>query len=122
MNKTESEWQTYRSRFLIRAKQLTAPLAFVDPLGREHHGKKGDYLVESANGTQRIWPRRLFEDAHVLLDSAISSASVGTDQASRNGSPLPPKKSVRRIIEGSLCGKATIRPGIPAVNCLRYNI
>ena len=52
---TGSEWQIYRTRFLIRAKQLSEPLSFVDALGREHCGQKGDYLVESSDGTRRIY-------------------------------------------------------------------
>jgi hypothetical protein len=65
------KWQVYRNRYLIKAKQLTRALVFVDPLGREHRGKKGDYLVESDGGTRRIWPRALFEDSHVPMQVAV---------------------------------------------------
>ena len=65
--KTGSEWQIYRTRFLIRAKQLSEPLVFVDALGREHCGQKGDYLVESSDGTRRIAPRAIFEDVYVAI-------------------------------------------------------
>jgi len=61
-------WNTYRTRFLVRAKQLTEPLAFTDPLGREHHGRSGDYLVQSSEGLLRIAPREIFEDVYVALD------------------------------------------------------
>ena len=71
MRKAESEWQVYRTRFLIRARQLTGPLEFRDALGREHRGQRGDYLVETSDGTQRIAPREIFEDVYVLMDSAI---------------------------------------------------
>ncbi len=71
MTKAEGEWQVYRTRFLIRAKQLTGPLEFRDALGREHRGQSGDYLVESSDGTQRIAPREIFEDVYVAVDSAI---------------------------------------------------
>jgi len=71
VSKVESEWQVYRTRFLIRAKQLTGPLEFRDALGREHRGQRGDYLVESSDGTQRIAPREIFEDVYVALDSAV---------------------------------------------------
>jgi len=64
---TGSEWQIYRTRFLIRAKQLSEPLVFVDALGREHCGQKGDYLVESSDGTRRIAPRAIFEDVYVAI-------------------------------------------------------
>jgi hypothetical protein len=127
VSKTESAWKTYRCRFLIRAKKLSRPLAFVDALGREHRGKKGDYLVESANGAQRIWPRQLFEDAHVLFDSADSPRLPEVSQASPQPSSAPPKKASHREIiheetTGELCGKVRREPGIPAVNCLSYNI
>ena len=61
-------WNTFRTRFLVRAKQLTRPLTFTDPLGREHHGLPGDYLVQSSNGLLRIAPREIFEDVYVVLE------------------------------------------------------
>lgn len=66
-------WNVYRTRFLIKAKQLDAPLSFTDPLGREHHGDKGDYLVESADGLQRIAPREIFEDIYVPMGPASAT-------------------------------------------------
>jgi hypothetical protein len=73
MSKSASEfmcndWNVYRTRFLVRAKQLTKPLAFTDPLGREHHGRPGDYLVQSGNGLLRIAPREIFEDVYVMME------------------------------------------------------
>lgn len=68
MRKSSAQWHVYRTRFLIKAKQLTAATAFVDVLGREHHGKVGDYLVESSDGTLRIAPREIFEDVYVALE------------------------------------------------------
>ena len=68
--KTGSEWQIYRTRFLIKAKQLSEPLVFVDALGREHCGQKGDYLVESSDGTRRIAARAIFEDVYVAIAPA----------------------------------------------------
>jgi hypothetical protein len=67
VRKVENDWQVYRTRFLIRARQLTAPLKFRDALGREHRGQKGDYLVESSDGTQRVAPREIFEDVYVTM-------------------------------------------------------
>lgn len=67
--KIASEWQTYRTRFLVQAKQLDAPLSFCDSLGREHSGVAGDYLVEFADGVLRIAPRELFEDIYVLMET-----------------------------------------------------
>lgn len=70
MNEMVGEWITYRTRFLIKARQLDAPLTFVDCLGREHSGQKGDYLVLSSDGSQRIAPREIFEDIYVPMKDA----------------------------------------------------
>lgn len=67
------EWKTYRTRFLVKSKQLTSSLTFVDHLGRQHSGRKGDYLVESFDGVLSIAPRRIFEDIYVLMSSDESS-------------------------------------------------
>jgi hypothetical protein len=61
------QWQTYRTRFLIKAKQLDSNLSFTDHLGRHHCGRKGDYLVESSDGVLSIAPRRIFEDIYVSM-------------------------------------------------------
>lgn len=70
MEKPATEWNVYRTRFLIRAKQLIEPMAFVDVLGREHCGRPGDYLVESSDGMRRIAPREIFEDVYVPMGPA----------------------------------------------------
>lgn len=70
VSKATSEWKIYRTRFLIRARQLTEPLMFVDALGREHCGAAGDYLLESSNGMRRIAPREFFEDVYVAMGPA----------------------------------------------------
>ena len=62
-----AEWKTYRTRFLVKAKQLSSSLTFTDPLGRQHSGRKGDYLVESSDGILRIAPRQIFEDIYVAM-------------------------------------------------------
>lgn len=67
MSTLKNEWQIYRTRFLVKAKQLNEPLAFVDPLGREQCGEVGDYLVEWSDGLRRILPREFFEDAYVSM-------------------------------------------------------
>jgi hypothetical protein len=64
------EWKTYRTRFLVRAKQLNSNFSFVDALGRQHSGRKGDYLVESSDGVISITPRR------ILADQSVPRASV----------------------------------------------
>ena len=66
----DSKWKVYRTRFLVRAKQLTEPLFFVDALGREHHGKEGDYLVEWSDGCRRIDPQEIFEDVYVPMNDS----------------------------------------------------
>jgi hypothetical protein len=63
----ETQWTVYRTRFLVRARQLTEPLVFTDALGREQSGRPGDYLVESSEGIKRITTRALFEDIYVPL-------------------------------------------------------
>jgi hypothetical protein len=65
--KASNPWITYRTRFLVKAKQLTTSLTFADALGRQHSGRKGDYLVESSDGVLRIAPRQIFEDIYVPL-------------------------------------------------------
>ena len=67
MSKAKAEWKIYRTRFLVRATQLSQPLFFVDALGREHCGQIGDYLVETSDGMRRIAPRELFEDIYVPM-------------------------------------------------------
>jgi hypothetical protein len=61
------QWKTYRTRFLVKARKLTSSLSFTDPLGREHRGRKGDYLVESFDGVVSIAPRHIFEDIYVAM-------------------------------------------------------
>jgi len=63
----ESQWTVYCTRFLVRARQLTEPLAFTDALGREQSGQPGDYLVESSAGIRCITTQALFEDIYVPL-------------------------------------------------------
>jgi hypothetical protein len=70
VRKASTDWQVYRTRFLVKAKQLTEPLVFTDALGREHQGDRGDYLVESADGSQRIAPKDIFEDIYVAMGPA----------------------------------------------------
>jgi hypothetical protein len=92
VSKHEDEWQIYRTRFLIRAKQLAEPLSFVDALGREHCGRAGDYIVESSDGTRRIAPREIFEDIYVAMGPAEPWPAVASRglivPEQRNGSPI----------------------------------
>ena len=70
MSKVKADWKIYRTRFLIRARQLTEPLLFVDAFGHEHCGHTGDYVVETSDGVRRIAPRALFEDVYVPMGPA----------------------------------------------------
>lgn len=63
----KSDWKVYRTRFLVKAIQLTQPITFVDTSGREHHASPGDYLVENSDGTRRIARREVFEDLYIEL-------------------------------------------------------
>jgi hypothetical protein len=86
-----TEWNIYRTRFLIKAKQLTRPLVFVDALGREHRGQPGDYLVESSDGSRSIQPRQISQDIYVLMGPA--------DQTGR--SLVQPQTSVPQLKGGT---------------------
>ena len=68
-----ASWQIYRTRFLIKARQLNQPLTFTDALGREHRGRPGDYLIESADGNRSIQRREIFEDIYVPMGMAESA-------------------------------------------------
>ncbi|MFY9912394.1 MAG: hypothetical protein WCF22_02265 [Candidatus Sulfotelmatobacter sp.] len=87
-------WITYRTRFLVKAKQLTSSFSFTDALGRRHSGRKGDYLAEFSDGILRILSREFFEDVYVPL-----LADQSQQQANRAIStialphPLPWKSS-----------------------------
>ena len=143
VSKVESEWQVYRTRFLIRAKQLTEPLVFVDALGREHCGNIGDYLVESSDSTRRIAPREIFKDVYVAMGPAGESWRApgrreipvptlkrrfskigGCDHG--NTTQLPdcsfPGCGLWRESKEACRGKLPAQVGIPTLKWLRYNI
>jgi hypothetical protein len=88
------QWTTYRTRFLVKAKQLTASLTFTDALGRQHCGRKGDYLVESCDGVLTITPRQIFEDVYVSMPlDPIATTEPSIDR--RAPQPADPSR-VRR--------------------------
>jgi hypothetical protein len=96
----ESQWTVYRTRFLVRARQLTEPLVFTDALGREQSGRPGDYLVESSEGIRRITTQALFEDIYVPL--APEQWSAGRPRPARHPEPrqrkiasVPPHRQAR---------------------------
>jgi len=105
-----SDWLTYRTRFTIRARILSAPLSFVDALGREQNGKRGDYLVES-NGMVTITPRHIFEDVYVPLEAANSGGTFGNGTAAASPSAPPPKKSPISTSKRSYMPAYRRRPG-----------
>ena len=95
--KTERTWTVYRTRFVVRARQLTEPLVFTDALGREHSGQPGDYLVESLEGLRCIRPRALFENIYVPLQASPGGTSHarGLSQGDAPGLPAaqtPPQR------------------------------
>src|SRR3974390_3227626 len=75
------EWKTYRTRFLVKAKQLNSNLSFIDALGRQHSGRKGDYLVEFSEGVVSIAPRRIFEDIYVPIGGDEQRRGLRTSEA-----------------------------------------
>jgi len=96
--KATNPWLTYRTRFLVKAKQLTTSLAFTDLLGRQHSGRKGDYLVESSDGVLRIAPRQIFEDIYVplLASETPEQSKLPPQQESRQNETSPQRETVRR--------------------------
>ena len=74
--KAANSWITYRTRFLVKARQLTNSLSFTDILGRHHSGSEGDYLVEFSDGILRIAPRQIFEDIYVPLLEVDTPAPI----------------------------------------------
>ena len=88
-----TQWTVYRTRFLVRAQQLTAPLVFTDALGREQSGQPGDYLVETSEGMRRITAQALFEDIYVPLSQNKNDGALAT--LSRPVSRAAPPDSAR---------------------------
>jgi hypothetical protein len=78
-----TDWKTYRTRFLVKAKQLSSDLNFTDSLGRHHSGRRGDYLVESSDGLLRIAPQQIFEDVYVPMALVAEEHIIGLDQVAR---------------------------------------
>jgi len=92
-------WITYRTRFLVKAKQLNTSLTFTDLLGRQHSGRKGDYLVESTEGILSIAPRQIFEDIYVPVSSGETPVHDETRTQFRLAPPYdtpPPGEPTQR--------------------------
>jgi hypothetical protein len=97
VEKDATQWQTYRTRFLVRARRLSEPMAFVDAFGREQHGKAGDYLVETAIGLRRIMPRKFFEDVYVAIQPPVSSETSSRTQPGNSTSHKTPQPKATAI-------------------------
>jgi hypothetical protein len=100
--KATNPWITYRTRFLVKAKQLTTSLAFTDVLGRQHSGRKGDYLVESSDGVLRIAPRQIFEDIYVPLRAGQDETQNETqdeDEIRQQSNPSPPYETLPQHLQ-----------------------
>lgn len=97
---SKKNWNVYCTRFMVRALQLTEPIAFTDPFGHEHVGRPGDYLVETSNGTRRIAARDFFEDVYLPL------TTVAPGLASSDFVPRRPPRAITR----SDSAAAAIRP------------
>jgi hypothetical protein len=111
-------WKTYRTRFLVKAKQLSSSLSFVDHLGRQHCGRKGDYLVESSDGVLSIAPRCIFEDIYVpmsLRRQPASAAPIGETK------PDQPIFEVLKIEEVRLPDSTSARQGVGQTGSVRQN-
>jgi hypothetical protein len=101
MRKLSAQWNVYRTRFLIKAKQLTEAMTFIDVLGREHHGSVGDYLVESSDGSLRIAPQAIFEDVYVALKPKQKSpvAKVSGKNSFLHPAPMVSRQNALRVVE-----------------------
>jgi hypothetical protein len=119
--KSTSPWITYRTRFLVQAKQLATSITFTDALGRQHSGRKGDYLVESSDGVLRIAPRQIFEDIYVPLAGEPSAVESGFEAEARpglegaagsrfEGARLQPRRSELQIGTGALAPNLDLYP------------
>ena len=69
-----SDWKIYRTRYLVRARQLTETTVVLDQAGRFQSAEPGDYLVQGSDGSQRISPRHIFEDLYVEMSSLVAEA------------------------------------------------
>jgi hypothetical protein len=112
--KAVNSWITYRTRFLVKAQQLTTSLTFTDALGRQHSGSRGDYLVESSDGVLRIASRQIFEDVYVPL---LADDSPGLRKPPRKPDAwerreIPPVRATSAPPPQTVWGRAT-RPASP---------
>jgi hypothetical protein len=108
--KTTIPWTTYRTRFLVKARTLTSSLTFTDSLGRQHSGRKGDYLVESSDGVLRIAPRQIFEDIYVPVLDGQAKAPQSAKRPTKPGPQVaipPQRQSLAPLGKASYRGMAS---------------
>ncbi len=74
MDISRNRWKVYRTKYLIKAKQLSEKCTIVDDSGKVSAGDSGDYLVESSDGSLRISRRDVFEDVYVELEPGPARA------------------------------------------------
>ena len=82
----QDDWKTYRTRFVVRARRLGEPFTFTDTNGHAHHGRPGDYVIESRDGL-RISRREIFEDVYVAMESAETLPSCSPDREATDVQP-----------------------------------
>jgi hypothetical protein len=116
--KATNEWVTYRTRFLVKARKLTASLTFTDALGRQHSGRKGDYLVESSDCVLRIHPRQIFEDIYVPIAESesdqpeISSSDKAWETAAALRAASLPPHMIRKSPQSDRCRRGPIQQSL----------
>jgi len=113
-----AEWKTYRTRFLVRAKQLSSALSFTDHLGRQHCGRKGDYLVESCDGVLSIAPRQIFEDVYVTMsESQVPEPDRGENNELRKTLRFEPLRieKIKTDFRSSASARSFVQERLPRI-------
>ncbi len=76
MRDSRNQWKIFRTRYLVRARQLSERQTIIDASGQVIVGEPGDYLVESSDGSLRIARRDIFEDVYVRLEGTQEDANL----------------------------------------------
>src|SRR5579862_5454840 len=112
------QWKTYRTRFLVKAKKLSSGLSFVDHLGRQHCGRKGDYLVESCDGVLSIAPRQIFEDVYVTMsESQVPEPDRGENNELRKTLRFEPLRieKIKTDFRSSASARSFVQERLPRI-------
>ncbi len=75
MGDSRNQWKIFRTRYLVRARQLSERQTIIAS-GQVIVGEPGDYLVESSDGSLRIARRDIFEDVYVRLEGTQEDANL----------------------------------------------